>query len=83
MIIGQLTRFKSIPQVYTAMKLPKNKLQILVLQSEAEAREEHERYLRQREVHRRAGLSGGLVLFEEIGRIKGSAVSCWFESQNL
>ena len=56
------------------MKLPKNKMQILVFQSEAEAREEHERYLEQREIQRRAGLSGGLVLFEEIGRVKGSAV---------
>ena len=57
------------------MKLPKNKMQILVFQSETEAREEHERYLAQREVQRRKGLSGGLVLFEEIGRIKASAVN--------
>ena len=33
-----------LTQVYTAMKLPKHKMQLLVCASEAQAKEEHDRY---------------------------------------
>ena len=57
------------------MKLPRHKMQVMVCASEAQAREERERYLDQREAVRLHGLTGGLVLFEEIGRIKESVGS--------
>ena len=62
-------------QVYTAMKLQRNKMQIFICASEALAQEEHDRYMAQRNAVKLHGLPGGLVLFEEIGRIKESAGS--------
>ena len=57
------------------MKLQRNKMQIFICASEALAQEEHDRYMAQRNAVKLHGLPGGLVLFEEIGRIKESAGS--------
>ena len=57
------------------MKLQRNKMQIFICASEALAQEEHDRYMAQRNAVKLHGLPGGLVLFEEIGRIKESAWS--------
>ena len=50
-------------------------MQIFICASEALAQEEHDRYMAQRNAVKLHGLPGGLVLFEEIGRIKESAGS--------
>ena len=61
------------------MKLQRNKMQILVCASEVQAEEEHERYMAQRKMAKRHGLPGGLVLFEQIGRVK----ACYFRNCEL
>ena len=56
-------------QVYTAMKLT-GKMQLLVCATETQAREEHDRYKALRQEKVLQGITGGLVSFEQLGRVK-------------